>query len=79
MILYWTTVRLINRKGTAVRREMLHTKASALRVYLLRNFASSEPLTVPRIPAATVTPPNAMAALQGWNYVYSPESNSYGS
>lgn len=64
MTLYWTTVRLMKRKGTAVSREMLHTRASALRVNRFRNFDSSEPQTVPRIPAATVTPPNAIEALQ---------------
>lgn len=64
MTLYWTTVRLIYRKGTAVRSEMLHTRASALRVCLLRNLESSEPEMVPKIPATTVTPPKAIAALQ---------------
>lgn len=37
-------------------------------MYLLSNLDSSEPVTVPKIPAATVNPPNTMAALNKVKY-----------
>ncbi len=55
----------------------LQTKASAFLVLLFRNFANSEPQNVPRIPATTVMPPNAIADLKYNNSIVEPPYNRY--